>query len=257
MPEIAMKELLECGVHFGHQTKRWNPKMKIFIYGSRNGIYIIDLDKTLKRFREALKFVTEVVSSGGTVLFVGTKRQAQDVIEEDAKRAGMPFVTHRWLGGTLTNFITIRKNLARYREIIQVREKAQFEGMSKKDIARLDREFQKLDKLLRGIRGMDKLPDAIFVIDPKREHIAISEANKLGIPVVAVVDTNCDPDVIDFPIPGNDDAIRSIKLFTGKIADAAIEGGASRSKDKDDEIAGESMPVEPEPGAEDLGAPAT
>jgi len=221
-----MKELLEAGVHFGHQTRRWNPRMKEFIYGARNGIYIVDLEKTLRRLRDALSFTTKMASQGGTVLFVGTKRQAQESVVEEARRCGMYFVDQRWLGGTLTNFATIRKSLARLRELEEALGGERTEKVTKKELARLEKERGKLEKALSGIKGMERLPQALFVIDPAKERIAVAEANKLGIPVIAVVDTNCDPEPIDFPIPGNDDAIRAIKLFTGRIADAVLEGRA-------------------------------
>ena len=220
---ITMKELLEAGVHFGHQTKRWNPKMKKYIFGKRNGIYIIDLQKTLKLFKEASAFVTELSSQGKRVLFIGTKRQAQDAIMEEANRCGMFYVNSRWLGGTLTNFVTVRKSIERLKELEDTLADAAKE-LSKKERAALDREREKLEKNLIGIREMDGLPDAIFVIDPRKEFIAVREAKKLGIPVVAIVDTNCDPDFIDYVIPGNDDAIRAIRLFTQKIADSVLEG---------------------------------
>jgi len=223
---VTMKELLEAGVHFGHQTRRWNPKMKQFIFGARNGIYIVDLQKTLRRLRDALGFVTNVASQGGSVLFVGTKRQAQESVVEEARRAGQYWVDQRWLGGTLTNFVTIRKSLGRLRELEEKLDEANAEKMTKKERARMEKERGKLEKALSGIRDMDRLPAAMIVIDPQKEHIAVAEANKLGIPVVAVVDTNCDPDPIDFPIPGNDDAIRAIKLFTSRFADAILEGRA-------------------------------
>jgi len=218
-----MKELLEAGVHFGHQTKRWNPKMKKYIFGKRNGIYIIDLQKTLKLFKEASNFFTELSSQGKRVLFIGTKRQAQDAVVEEANRCGMFFVNSRWLGGTLTNFTTVRRSIERLKEIEVVLTDEEKE-MSKKERAALDKERERLNKNLVGIREMDDLPDAIFVIDPKKEHIAIKEAQKLGIPIVAIVDTNCDPESIDYVIPGNDDAIRAIRLFTQKMADAVLEG---------------------------------
>src|SRR5438105_15471196 len=218
-----MKELLEAGVHFGHQTKRWNPKMKKYIFGKRNGIYIIDLQKTLKLFKEASAFIADLASAGKRVLFVGTKRQAQDAILEEANRCGMFYVNNRWLGGTLTNFTTVRKSIERLKEIEAVLNDADKE-MSKKERAALDREREKLQKNLIGIREMDGLPDALFVIDPKKEYIAVKEAKKLKIPVVAIVDTNCDPEDIDYVIPGNDHAIRAIRLFTHKIADAVLEG---------------------------------
>ncbi len=236
---ITMKQLLEAGVHFGHQTKRWNPKMKPYIYGARNGIYIIDLQKTVGLARSAFRYVTEVTSRGGSVLFVGTKKQAQDVIQEEARRAGQFFVTSRWLGGTLTNFKTIKQGIDRLKSIEKMAEDGTFERLPKKEVAQLERERERLEKNLGGIKDLSRLPGAIFVIDPKKEHIAIHEATRLGIPVIGLVDTNCDPDGIDFVIPGNDDAIRSIKLFTGKIADAAIEGAAryksSGAQDRDEE----------------------
>jgi small subunit ribosomal protein S2 len=219
-----MKDLLEAGVHFGHQTKRWNPKMKPFIFGERNGIYIIDLGRTAKLYREAAEFVTKTVTQGGTVLFVGTKRQAQEAIAEEAQRCGMYFVNQRWLGGLLTNFTTIQRSLARLRELEAMTTDGRYETLSKKEIARLEKERRKLAKNLDGIRGMVKLPDAVFVIDTRHEQIAVDEARKLKIPVVGIVDTNCDPDEVDFVIPGNDDALRSIKLFATGIADAVLGG---------------------------------
>jgi small subunit ribosomal protein S2 len=220
---ITMKELLEAGVHFGHQTKRWNPKMKKYIFGKRNGIYIIDLQKTLKLFKEASQFIADLAGQGKRILFVGTKRQAQDAILEEANRCGMFYVNNRWLGGTLTNFQTVRKSIERLKEIEAILNDTEKE-MSKKERAQLDHEREKLQKNLIGIREMDGLPDALFVIDPKKEYIAVKEAKKLKIPVVAIVDTNCDPEDIDYVIPGNDDAIRAIRLFTQKIADAVLEG---------------------------------
>jgi small subunit ribosomal protein S2 len=215
-----MKDLLEAGVHFGHQTKRWNPKMKPFIFGERNGIYIIDLGRTARLFREAAEFVTNLSAQNGTVLFVGTKRQAQDAIAEEATRCGMFFVNQRWLGGLLTNFSTIQRSLARLREL----EALVTEGRSKKEIARLEKERRKLAKNLDGIRQMNRLPDAVFVVDTRHEQIAVDEARKLKIPVIGIVDTNCDPDEVDYVIPGNDDALRSIRLFAGGIADAVLAG---------------------------------
>jgi len=217
---IEMKDLLEAGVHFGHQTKRWNPKMKPYIFGERNGIYIIDLGRTAKLYREASEFISGVAGQGGTVLFVGTKRQAQDAIAEEAQRCGMFFVNQRWLGGLLTNFTTIQRSLARLREL----EALSIEGRSKKEVARLDKERRKLARNLDGIRGMTRLPDAVFVIDTRHEQIAVDEARKLRIPVIGVVDTNCDPDEVDYVIPGNDDALRSIRLFAGGIAEAVLAG---------------------------------
>jgi small subunit ribosomal protein S2 len=236
---ITMKQLLEAGVHFGHQTKRWNPKMKPYIFGARNGIYIIDLQKTVNLARAAFRFVAEVTGRGGSVLFVGTKKQAQDVVREESSRAGQFCVTTRWLGGTLTNFRTIKQGIDRLKAIEKMAEDGTYDRLPKKEVAQLEREREKLEKNLGGVKQLGRLPGAIFVIDPKKEEIAVHEANRLGIPVIGLVDTNCDPDGIDFVIPGNDDAIRSIKLFTSKIADAAIEGAArykaSGAADRDEE----------------------
>ena len=219
-----MKELLEAGVHFGHQTKRWNPKMKEYIFGERNGIYIIDLQKTLKLFKEASKFVTELCSSGKTILFVGTKRQAQEAVAEEATRAGMPYINQRWLGGLLTNWVTVQKSVKRLQEIDEMATDGRYELLTKKEVIRLERERKHLQANLAGIKTMKRLPDALFIVDSNNEAIAVKEARKLGIPVVAVVDTNCDPTVVDYVIPGNDDALRAIRLFTSKIADSAAEG---------------------------------
>jgi small subunit ribosomal protein S2 len=221
---IAMKDLLEAGVHFGHQTKRWNPKMKQYIFGERNGIYIIDLGRTAKLYREAAEFMTSLAGQGGTILFVGTKRQAQDAIAEEAQRCGMFIVNQRWLGGLLTNFSTIQRSLARLRELEAMTTDGRYDTLSKKEIARLDKERRKLSKNLDGIRGMGRLPDAVFIVDTRHEQIAVDEARKLKIPVVGVVDTNCDPDQVEYVIPGNDDALRSIRLFTSGIADAVLAG---------------------------------
>jgi small subunit ribosomal protein S2 len=221
-----MKQLLEAGVHFGHQTKRWNPKMKPYIFGARNGIYIIDLQRTVTLARQAFRFVSDAVAKGGTVLFVGTKKQAQDAIREEASRSSMFHVTNRWLGGTLTNFKTIKTGIDRLKTIEKMAEDGTYERLPKKEVASLEREREKLERNLGGIKEMNRLPAALFVIDTKKEYIAVHEANRLGIPVVAVVDTNCDPEGIDYVIPGNDDAIRSIRLFTSKVAEAAIEGKA-------------------------------
>jgi small subunit ribosomal protein S2 len=226
---ITMKQLLEAGVHFGHQTKRWNPKMKPYIFGARNGIYIIDLQKTVGLARNALRFVSDAVAKGGSVLFVGTKKQAQDAIREEASRSGMFFVTNRWLGGTLTNFKTVKQGIERLKTIDKMKGDGTYERLPKKEVAQLEREREKLEKNLGGIKELSRLPSALFVIDTKKEHIAVHEANRLGIPVVAVVDTNCDPEGIEYVIPGNDDAIRSIRLFTGKVAEACIEGKARYS----------------------------
>jgi small subunit ribosomal protein S2 len=221
---IAMKDLLEAGVHFGHQTKRWNPKMKEYIFGERNGIYIIDLGKTVKLFHEAEDFVTTLAAEGRTILFVGTKRQAQDVIAEEAQRCNMFYVNERWLGGLLTNFATIQRSLGRLRDLEAMSTDGRFDTLSKKEIARNEKERKKLQKNLEGIRGMSRLPDAVFVVDTKKEKIAVDEARKLRIPVIGVVDTNCDPDEVDFVIPGNDDALRAIRLFASRIAETVIQG---------------------------------
>ena len=230
MPVVTMKQLLESGVHFGHQARRWNPKMKRFIFGERNGIYIIDLEQTLSRIATAYSFVRDTTAKGGSVLFVGTKKQAQDPIQQYAAKCGMPYINERWLGGMLTNFQTMSKRVAKMREYERMRDSGEFEAMPKKEALRYSRELEKLERNLGGITNMTKVPDAVFILDTKKEHIAVTEANKLGLPIVAVVDTNCDPDVIDFVIPGNDDAIRSIKLITARVADACIEG-VQRRKD--------------------------
>ncbi len=226
MPSISMKELLEAGVHFGHQTKRWNPKMKEYIFGERNGIYIIDLQKTLKLFKDAMRFLGEAAAQGKTVLFVGTKRQAQDAVAEEAKRCGMYYVNQRWLGGLLTNMLTVQKSIKRLKTLDAMATTGDWEGRPKKEIIRLERERKHLQQNLEGIKDMGRLPDVVFVIDSSKEAIAVKEARKLGIPVVAVVDTNCDPDEVNYVIPGNDDALRAIRLFTNKVADAVIEGKA-------------------------------
>ena len=226
MVTVTMKELLEAGVHFGHQVRRWNPKMKEYIFGERNGIYIIDLQKTQKMFREALQAVTSMVAEdrGKTVLFVGTKRQAQDAIREEAERAGQYHVNQRWLGGLLTNFQTVQKSIKRLKDLEAMQTDGRYEKLTKKERIKLDRERLGLDKTLSGIKGMNRLPDAVFVIDVRKEEIAVAEANKLGIPVIAVVDTNCSPEGIDYVIPGNDDALRAVRLFASRIADAVLEG---------------------------------
>ena len=231
-----MKDLLEAGVHFGHQTKRWNPKMKAYIFGERNGIYIIDLQKTLKLFKEAYDFVRTSSSQGKDILFVGTKKQAQDAITEEAKRCGMYYISSRWLGGMLTNFATIKKSIDRLKKIEKMKEDGTYDKLTKKEVARLEKERTKLEKILCGIKTMPGLPSLLFVIDPRNEQIAVQEANRLGIPVVAVVDTNCDPDNIDYVIPGNDDAIRAIRLMASKVADAVLEGRQAIAKE-----AGEAM----------------
>ena len=224
MATITMKELLEAGVHFGHQTKRWNPRMKEYIFGERNGIYIIDLQKTLKMFKEASKYVTDLTSSGKFILFVGTKRQAQDAIAEEANRCGMFYINQRWLGGLLTNWITVQKSVKRLQELDEMATDGRYELLTKKEVIRLERERKHLQANLAGIKNMRRLPDALFVVDSNNEAIAVKEARKLGIPVVAVVDTNCDPTVVDYVIPGNDDALRAIRLFTSKISDSVVEG---------------------------------
>ena len=227
MPEVSMKQLLEAGVHFGHQTSRWNPKMKPYIFGARNGIYIIDLQRTVKLFETAYGFVRDLTTRGGTLLMVGTKKQAQDAIREEAERCGMYYVNTRWLGGTLTNFQTIKQSIDRLKKCEETLEDpAMAEALTKKEMLGVSRERDKLLASLGGIKALRKLPDALFVIDPKKEEIAVKEANKLRIPVVAVVDTNCDPDVVDYKIPGNDDAIRAIRLFCAAMADAVLEGKA-------------------------------
>jgi small subunit ribosomal protein S2 len=221
-----MKELLEAGVHFGHQVRRWNPKMKEYIFGERNGIYIIDLQKTQKMFREALQYVTNMVAEdrGKTVLFVGTKRQAQDAVREEAERAGQFYINQRWLGGLLTNFQTVQKSIKRLKDLEAMQTDGRYEKLTKKERIKLDRERQGLDKVLSGIKTMNRLPDSVFIIDVRKEEIAVAEANKLGIPVIAVVDTNCSPEGVDYIIPGNDDALRAVRLFASRIADAVLEG---------------------------------
>jgi small subunit ribosomal protein S2 len=252
-----MKELLEAGVHFGHQTRRWNPKMKPYIFGKRNGIYIIDLQKTLRMFNQVAEFVQQLAAEGKRILFVGTKRQAQEAIAEEAARCGEFYVTNRWLGGTLTNFVTLRTSIERLKEI-EARLADENSPLTKKERLRLERERDRMAKNLEGIREMDGLPDALFVVDPKKEDIAVSEANKLGIPVIAIVDTNCDPELIDYPIPGNDDAIRAIRLFASRIADAYLTGAGKleeesliRSKD------GAALPVYDKDAAAASAAPAS
>ena len=266
MGGIALKDLLEAGVHFGHQTKRWNPKMKQYIFGQRNGIYIIDLAKTATLFRVAEEFVHNLAADGRTILFVGTKRQAQDAIAEEAQRAGMYFVNQRWLGGLLTNFTTIQRSLARLRDLEAMETDGRYETITKKEIAQVEKEKRKLQKNLEGIRNMSRLPDAVFVVDTRKEKIAVDEARKLKIPVIGVVDTNCDPDEVDFVIPGNDDALRAIRLFASKIADAVIAGRglgeASRGDDGGDGADGADdrnrrpRPARPAPRAEQATTPA-
>jgi small subunit ribosomal protein S2 len=253
-----MKELLEAGVHFGHQTKRWNPKMKEFIFGERNGIYIIDLQKTLKMFKEASKFVQDLAAEGRIVLFVGTKRQAQDAIAEEAQRCSMFYVNQRWLGGLLTNWVTVQKSVKRLKELDEMATDGRYDLLPKKEVIKLERERKHLQANLAGIKNMTRLPDAIFVIDSNKEQIAVRESRKLGIPVVAVVDTNCDPSEVDYVIPGNDDALRAIRLFTSKISESIAEGVHARD---DKHMADIQAAAEPEPvaavaapAAEELGA---
>ena len=243
MTGIALKDLLEAGVHFGHQTKRWNPKMKAYIFGERNGIYIIDLAKTAKLFRDAEQFTMNLAAEGRTILFVGTKRQAQDAVAEEAQRCGMFFVNQRWLGGLLTNFTTIQRSLSRLRDLEAMETDGRYETLSKKEISQIEKEKRKLQKNLEGIRNMSRLPDALFVVDTRKEKIAVDEARKLKIPVIGVVDTNCDPDEVDFVIPGNDDALRAIRLFASKIADAVLSGRGIR----------ESVQADDDPDADDRG----
>ncbi|MFQ5456854.1 MAG: 30S ribosomal protein S2 [Myxococcota bacterium] len=226
MPSINMKELLEAGVHFGHQTKRWNPKMKPYIFGARDGIYIIDLQQTVDLFKEACRYIIETVARGGQVLFVGTKKQAQEPIAEAATRSSMFYVNNRWLGGMLTNYRTIKKSIDRFKQLETMRDDGTFDKLSKKEASSLTREISKLERSLGGIKGMERLPDVLFVIDVKKEHIAVREATRLGIPTVAIVDTNCDPDEITHVVPGNDDAMRAVKLFCDKVAESVIEGTA-------------------------------
>jgi small subunit ribosomal protein S2 len=247
LPSISMKELLEAGVHFGHQTKRWNPKMKEYIFGERNGIYIVDLQKTLKLFKDAMRYVGEMAAQGKTVLFVGTKRQAQEAVAEEATRCSQYYVNQRWLGGLLTNIMTVQRSIKRLKELDAMSTDNAYEGRAKKEVGRLERERKHLQQNLAGIKDMNGLPDMLFVIDSNKEAIAVKEARKLGIPVVAVVDTNCDPDEVDYVIPGNDDALRAIRLFTTKIADAVVEG---RSLATEQDFAAEKIVSEDETAAE-------
>ncbi|CAM4210447.1 MULTISPECIES: 30S ribosomal protein S2 [Kibdelosporangium] len=246
MAVVTMRQLLDSGVHFGHQTRRWNPKMKRFIFTERNGIYIIDLQQTLTYIDRAYEFVKETVAHGGSILFVGTKKQAQEAIAEQAQRVGMPFVNQRWLGGMLTNFSTVHKRLQRLKELESMEQTGGFQGLTKKEILMLTREKDKLERTLGGIRDMSKVPSAVWIVDTKKEHIAVGEARKLNIPVVAILDTNCDPDEVDYPIPGNDDAIRSAALLTRVVAEAAAAGLIARSGRNGAAAEGEDKP---EPGA--------
>jgi small subunit ribosomal protein S2 len=247
---VTMKELLEAGVHFGHQVKRWNPKMKKYIFGQRNGIYIIDLQKTVKMFEVAYNFVKDLSSRGGSVLFVGTKKQAQDVISEESLRGQAYFVNQRWLGGMLTNFKTVKQGIEKLRKIEKMNEDGTYDLLTKKEVAKFENERQRLDKNLSGVKAMNNLPEAVIIIDPKKESIAVAEAKKLQIPIVALVDTNCDPDDIDYVIPGNDDAIRSIKLLSSKIADAVLEGKSILNKTNEE--AAEKEAAEEKIAAEEI-----
>lgn len=240
MPNVvSMKLLLEAGVHFGHQTRRWNPRMKPYIFTERNGIHIIDLQQTVNKLNEAYNFVRDLTANNGTLLFVGTKKQAQEAIETEAKRAEMPYVTQRWLGGMLTNFRTIQARLRRLEELEQSKAAGDFERLPKKEAALLDEEIVRLNRLLGGVKGMRRVPNALFIIDPHKERLAVAEAQRLEIPIVALLDTNCNPDEIDYPIPANDDAIRAVKLLTGKVADAALEGINLRKANEEAEAAAE------------------
>ncbi len=251
MSVVSMKQLLEAGVHFGHQTRRWNPKMAEYIFTERNGIYIIDLQKTVKKLDEAYMVVRDIAAEGGEILFVGTKKQAQDSIKEEAIRCEMPFVNARWLGGMLTNFNTIKKRIKRLAQLQAMKEDGTFDMLPKKEAAKLDLEIEKLEKFMGGITEMKKQPAAMFIVDPRKERIAVAEAKKLGIPIIAIVDTNCDPDEIDYVIPGNDDAIRAVKLIAGAMADAVIEGrqGQAGAAAKDD-VADEAVETAEETAAE-------
>jgi small subunit ribosomal protein S2 len=242
-PPVSMKLLLEAGVHFGHQTRRWDPRMRTFIFTERNGIHIIDLQQTVRKLDEAMGFVRDMAARGGNLLFVGTKKQAQDTIQEEAARANMPFVNQRWLGGTLTNYQTIQQRIRRLEELEQRKERGDFEVLPKKEATRLNDELTRLNKLLGGLRVVRRLPDAAFIVDPHRENIAVAECRRLEIPIVAMVDTNCNPDLIDYPIPANDDAIRAIRLIAGKLADAVIEGRQQREAEMAEDVEDEAPEV--------------
>lgn len=261
MSYVTMKELLEAGVHFGHQTRRWNPKMKPFIFGARNGIHIIDLQKTVQYFKTAYNMVVEKVAEGGIVLFVGTKKQAMDAIAEEATRCGMFYVNHRWLGGMLTNYATIARSIDKLKAFEAMKEDGSLRRFPKKEVLMMEKRAAKLERALGGIKNMGRLPDVLYVVDPRKENIAVSEARKMGIPIVAIVDSNCDPTIIDYPIPGNDDAIRAIRLLTSRIADACIEGARLREErlqglaDKEAALAEAELPAAPSP-EETAAAPA-
>ncbi len=247
MGVVSMKQLLEAGVHFGHQTRRWNPKMARYIFTERNGIYIIDLQKTVKKLDEAYMFVRDIAADGGEILFVGTKKQAADSVKEEAERCGMHFVNARWLGGMMTNFNTIRRRIQRLAQLRQMAEDGTFDLLPKKEVVKLNLEIDKLEKYLGGIKNMEKLPSALFIVDPRKERIAVAEAHKLGIPIIAIVDTNCDPDEIDYVIPGNDDAIRAVKLIAGAMANAVIEGRQGQEEAVVEEAAAEEEITEEVP----------
>ena len=247
MGVVSMKQLLEAGVHFGHQTRRWNPKMARYIFTERNGIYIIDLQKTVKKLDEAYIFVRDIAADGGEILFVGTKKQAADSVKEEAERCGMHFVNARWLGGMMTNFNTIRRRIQRLAQLRQMAEDGTFDLLPKKEVVKLNLEIDKLEKYLGGIKNMEKLPSALFIVDPRKERIAVAEAHKLGIPIIAIVDTNCDPDEIDYVIPGNDDAIRAVKLIAGAMANAVIEGRQGQEEAVVEEAAAEEEITEEVP----------
>ena len=244
MAVVSMKQLLEAGVHFGHQTRRWNPKMARYIFTERNGIYIIDLQKTVKKLDEAYMFARDVAADGGSILFVGTKKQAGDSVKEEAERCGMHYVNARWLGGMMTNFNTIRRRINRLSQVRQMEEDGTFDLLPKKEVIKLNLEIEKLEKFLGGIKNMDKLPKALFIVDPRKERIAVAEAKKLGIPIIAIVDTNCDPDEIDYVIPGNDDAIRAVKLIAGAMASAVIEGRQGQEEAVEETAAEEEVAAE-------------
>ena len=250
MGVVSMKQLLEAGVHFGHQTRRWNPKMARYIFTERNGIYIIDLQKTVKKLDEAYMFVRDVAASGEDILFVGTKKQAGDSVKEEAERCGMHYVNARWLGGMMTNFKTIRRRIQRLEQLRKMEEDGTFDLLPKKEVTKLNLEIEKLEKFLGGIKNMGRLPGALFIVDPRKERIAVAEARNLGIPIVAIVDTNCDPDEIDYVIPGNDDAIRAVKLIAGTMADAVIEANQGESYDEGTTEAAEEVAVEESVDAE-------
>ncbi len=257
MSQVTMKQMLEAGLHFGHQTRRWNPKMKPYIYGPRNGIYIINLDATMRQFRKTYQYVADLVANDGTVLFVGTKRQGRMIISEEAERCGMHFINHRWLGGMMTNFQTIRNSIERLKKIESMQEDGSINRFPKKEILKMEKERVKLTRNIGGIKNMRSLPDALFVVDPRKEDIAVNEANKLGIPVIALTDTNCDPDGIEYLIPGNDDAIRAIKLITSQIAEAVMAGKSRRGEEAEPNVAEMEAAMSSEAVSEDQSGDTT